>query len=165
MLKKLDPKKLKINPFTLMEDDWFLLTAGKKGDYNTMTCGWGTLGVLWNKPVAVVFVRPTRHTYKFANKNDHFTVSFFAEKHRPALKVCGSRSGRDCDKARESGLTPVATRLGNVYFKEARMMMECKKIYFGDLDPKRFLAPEIEKNYPKKDYHRFYIGEIRNIFA
>ena len=165
MLKKIDPRKLKLNPFTLMEDEWFLLTAGKKGDYNTMTCGWGALGYLWNKPIAVVFVRPTRHTYKFANKHDGFTLSFFGAKCRQALKICGSRSGRDCDKVKESGLTPAFTAKGNVYFKEARMVMECRKIYFDDLDPKRFLDPETGKSYPKKDYHRMYVGEIRNILT
>ena len=165
MLKKLDPKKLKVNPFTLMEDEWFLLTAGKKGDYNTMTCGWGTLGTLWSKPVAFVFVRPTRHTYKFANKYEDFTLSFFGKKCRPALKICGTKSGRDGDKVKEAGLTPVATPKGNVYFKEARMVLECRKIYFDDLDPKKFLAPGIEKNYPKKDYHRMYVGEIGSIFT
>jgi flavin reductase (DIM6/NTAB) family NADH-FMN oxidoreductase RutF len=165
MMKKTDPKKLKVNPFTLMENEWFLLTAGKKGDYNTMTCGWGMLGTLWNKPVAVVFVRPTRHTFKFANKYEGFTLSFFGRRYRPALNFCGSRSGRDCDKARETGLTPVYTPRGNVYFKEARMVLECKKIYFDDLDPGKFLTPEIIKNYPKNDYHRFYVGEVRNILT
>jgi len=165
MLKKLDPKKLKVNPFTLMEDEWFLLTAGKKGDYNTMTCGWGTLGTLWSKPVAFVFVRPTRHTYKFANKYEDFTLSFFGKKCRPALKICGTKSGRDGDKVRESGLTLAFTPKGNVYFKEARMVLECKKIYFDDLDPRKFLDPGTGKNYPQKDYHRFYVGEIRNIFT
>lgn len=164
MLKKLDPKKLKVNPFTLMENEWFLLTAGKKGDYNAMTCGWGMLGYLWNKPVAVVFVRPTRHTFKFANKYAGFTLSFFGRKCRKALKICGSRSGRDCDKVKEAGLTLGYTPNGNVYFQEARMVLECKKIYFDEIDPQKFLTPAIEKNYPQKDYHRFYVGEIRNIF-
>ena len=165
MLKKTDLKKLKVNPFTLMEDEWFLLTAGKKGDYNTMTCGWGTLGTLWSRPVAFVFVRPTRHTYKFANKCEGFTLSFFGRKYRPALNICGTRSGRDGDKVREAGLTPAFTPKGNVYFKEARMVLECRKIYFDDLDPGKFLDSGIGKNYPQKDYHRFYVGEIRNIFT
>jgi flavin reductase (DIM6/NTAB) family NADH-FMN oxidoreductase RutF len=165
MLKKIDPRNLKVNPFTLMEHEWFLLTAGKKGDYNTMTCGWGALGYLWNKPIAVVFVRPTRHTYKYANKYDEFTLSFFGRKCRKALSICGSRSGRDCDKVKEAGLTLGFTAQGNVYFQEARMVLECRKIYFDDLDPKKFLSSEIGESYPKNDYHRFYVGEIRNIFT
>lgn len=137
----------------------------KKGGLQHHDLRLGYPGVLWNKPIAVIFVRPTRHTYKFANKYDYFTLSFFSEKHRPALKFCGSHSGRDCDKAREAGLTAGFTPRGNVYFKEARMVLECKKIYFDDLDPKRFLDPGTEKNYPQKDYHRFYVGEVRNIFT
>ncbi len=163
--KKISFSSLKVNPFTLIAHDWFLLTAGKRGGFNTMTCGWGALGILWNKPVAFVFVRPTRHTYDFMNRSEKFTLSFFSEGHRPALKYCGSRSGRDCDKVKEAGLTPVFSKTGGIYFKEARMILECRKIYFDDLKPGRFLKKEIGKNYPQKDYHRLYVGEIESVWG
>jgi flavin reductase (DIM6/NTAB) family NADH-FMN oxidoreductase RutF len=155
---------LKVNPFDLMEHDWFLLTAGTKASFNTMTCGWGALGTLWNRPIALVFVRPTRHTYGFMNRADRFTLSFFPEKNRPALKFCGSHSGRDCDKVQQAGLTPVFSKTGFIYFREARMVLECRKLYFDDLKPNRFLEKAIERNYPGKDYHRFFVGEILNIW-
>lgn len=39
-------------------------------------------------------------------------------------------------------------------------MLACRKIYFQDISPERFLDPKIEDMYPQKDYHRMYAGEI-----
>jgi len=161
--RRIRPEAIRDNPFQAMEGDWFLLTAGTPKSYNTMTCGWGTWGILWSKPVVFVFVRPTRHTYGFANKYGTFTVSFFSKKYRKALQFCGSRSGRDCDKAAETGLTPAGAGNGSVFFKEARLVLECRKIYTQDLDPKKFLDPAIDKCYPKRDYHRMYVGQVTRV--
>ncbi len=152
--------ELNDNPFKLIADDWMLITAGGLKSYNTMTASWGALGELWNKKVCFCFVRPTRYTYQFMEREQTFTLSFFDEKYRAALDLCGSVSGRDVDKVSQAGLTPAVTKSGVVYFSEARLVMECHKIYTADLDPARFLIPEIERNYPKRDYHRMYIGEI-----
>jgi flavin reductase (DIM6/NTAB) family NADH-FMN oxidoreductase RutF len=159
-LKQIDPRKLSGNVFRMMGDEWFLFTAGTLNDYNTMTAAWGGLGYLWEKPVAIGFVRPQRHTFGFAERHGHFTFSFFGAKYRKALQFCGSHSGRDCDKAAQTGLTPRATRLGNVYFGQARLVLECRKIYWQDIDPGHFLAKELHKIYPGHDYHRMYVGEI-----
>ena len=161
--RRIKPEAIRDNPFQAMEGDWFLLTAGNPKSYNTMTCGWGAWGVLWSRPAVFVFVRPTRHTYGFANKNETFTVCFFTKKYRKALQFCGSRSGRDCDKAAETGLTPAAAGNGSVFFKEARLVLECRKIYTQDLDPKKFLDPAIDKCYPKRDYHRMYVGQVTRV--
>ncbi len=157
---QIDPCDIKDNLIKLIRDDWFLVTAGNLENYNTMTASWGSLGELWSRKVAFVFVRPTRHTYDFTEKYDSFTMSFFEESHRDALKFCGTKSGRDYDKAKECGLTPVSSESGSVYFSEARLVLDCRKIYNHDLDPKLFIDPTIDKEYPKKDYHRMYIGEI-----
>ena len=164
-LRKYDPGKLTDNVFRMMGDEWFLFTAGPLGDYNTMTAGWGGLGYLWEKGIAIGFVRPQRHTYRFTERYDHFTFCFFGARHRKALAFCGSHSGRDCDKAAATGLTPRATRRGNVYFEQARLVLECKKIYWQDIDPAHFLAKELHKVYPRHDYHRMYVGEIVSCLA
>jgi len=163
--RSITPEKITDNPFQSIENDWFLLTAGTIDSFNTMTCGWGAWGVLWKRPVVFAFVRPTRHTYGFANASDLFTVSFYDKRHRKALEFCGTHSGRDCDKAAEAGLTPAETERGAVYFREARLVLECRKIYDQDLDPARFLDNGIEANYPQKDYHRMYVGEVVNVMA
>jgi flavin reductase (DIM6/NTAB) family NADH-FMN oxidoreductase RutF len=163
--RAVDPFGLKDNVFKLIDRDWMLVTAGSLKSWNTMTASWGGLGVLWNKPVAFAFVRPTRHTYGFMEKADKFTLSFFPEKHREALLFCGTKSGRDCDKAKETGLVPVAPAPGAVSFEEARLVLVCRKLYTTDIDPARFLHPKLDRNYPKKDYHRLYIGEVVRCLA
>lgn len=165
-LKLIDPQEITENPFKLILKDWMLVTAGTLDSFNTMTAGWGGLGTMWSKNCASIVIRPTRYTYEFLERNENFTLSFFGDEYKPALNLLGSKSGRDTDKVAESGLTPVAGILpATVEFAEARMVMECRKIYFQDLDPANFLDPKIEDWYPEKDYHRLYIGEIINCLA
>jgi len=161
----ISPTEITDNVFKLLDKDWMLVTAGNLEDFNTMTASWGHLGILWNLPVAIAYIRPHRYTYQFANRYPEYTLSFFTETYRPILQFCGSRSGRDYDKVAETGLTPLATERGNVIFNEARMVLECRKIYQDDLKKKNFLLPEVaRKNYPKEDFHRFFMGEVVNVF-
>lgn len=161
-----DPLRIADNPFKLIGSDWMLVTAGAPEAYNTMTASWGGVGVLWNKNICWCVIRPVRYTYQFIEKADCFTLSFFEEQYRDALNLCGSKSGRDIDKAAATGLTPIAGKLpGTTTFQQARLVIECKKIYFQDLDPAHFLDMSIHGNYPQKDYHRMYVGEIVNCLA
>jgi flavin reductase (DIM6/NTAB) family NADH-FMN oxidoreductase RutF len=143
-----------------------LVTAGTLDDYNTMTASWGHMGIIWNLPIAIAWIRPQRYTYEFANRYEEYTLSFFTERYRTALQFCGTRSGREHDKAAETGLTPVETDRGNVIFEEARLVLECRKVYEDDLKKKNFLLPEVaKKHYPKNDFHKFYMGEIVNVLS
>jgi len=154
------------NVFKLIDKDWMLVTAGTLEDYNTMTASWGHMGIIWNLPVAIAWIRPQRYTYEFANRYEEYTLSFFTDRYRNALQFCGTRSGRDYDKAAETGLTPLETDRGNVIFEEARLVMECRKVYEDDLKKKNFLLPEVaKKHYPKNDFHKFYMGEIVNVMT
>lgn len=114
--------------------------------------------------MAFTFIRPSRYTLEFIEQRPTFTISFFDESHREKLAFCGSNSGRDCDKAAATGLTPIATDGGSVAFEEARLVLECRKLYFQDLNPDHFLVPEIEENYPEKDYHRMFVSEVMSVF-
>ena len=163
MFEKIDPKALDQNVFSLIGDQWMLITAGTKDQCNTMTASWGGLGVLWGKPVATVYIRPQRYTLEFVEREDTFTLCFFGEQYRKALALCGSKSGRDVDKVKECGFT-VATAEGAPYFEEADLVLVCKKAYWQDMDPTHFLDGEIDgKWYPQKDYHRIFIGEIETV--
>lgn len=157
---KVEPKELMENAFRLIGVDWMLITAGNPGSFNTMTASWGGLGVLWNKNVCFIFIRPQRFTYEFMERSEFFTLSFFEEKYRKALQFCGAHSGRDTDKVAKTGITPRSGEHGSVFFDEARVVMECRKIYFQDIQPENFLSPEIAPNYQSGDYHRMYIGEM-----
>ena len=163
--KSINPDQIIDNTFEMIRDDWMLITAGSPENFNTMTASWGAFGELWHKKVCFCFVRPTRHTYGFMESADTFTLTFFDEKYRDALKFCGTKSGRDYDKVAETGLTPVVSDSGSVYFAEARLVLECRKIYFTDLDPTHFIDAGIHEEYPEKDYHRMYIGEVINCLS
>ena len=133
----------------------------EKQDFNVMTVGWGGFGVMWAKPCVLVVVRPVRHTWQFMEKSDTFTLCAFSEEYRAMLAYCGSRSGRDGDKVKATGLTPIASKVASAPgFDEAELILECRKMYFDDMDPAHFLDPSLERHYPNKDYHRMYFGEI-----
>lgn len=162
MFDSISPHDIDDNIFKLIGTDWMLICAGTAGNYNMMTASWGTAGYLWKKPVAFVFVRPQRHTYSFMEKNASFTINFFDKASRDVLNICGTQSGRDIDKMNLPGLTPTESSRGSILFEEARLVLECRKIYYDDIKPEFFLAFDVEKIYPSKDYHRFYVGEIIN---
>lgn len=166
MFKNISPFEIDDNTFKLLDKDWMLVTAGKAGDVNTMTASWGHLGIIWHLPVAICYIRPQRHTFGFANRYDDYTLSFFEEKYRPILQFCGKKSGRDYDKFKETGLVPLETDSGNIFFEQARLVLECKKIYQDDFKPENFIRPEVaKKNYPKNDFHRFFYGEITRVLV
>ncbi len=158
--KIIKPEAITGNVFRMINLDWMLIAAGGLGSFNMMTASWGGMGVLWNKEVVFCFIRPGRYTFEFMEKYSYFTVGFFSLDYKKNLEFCGTKSGREINKMKESGLTPKQTERGVVYFEEARLVLECRKLYFQDLDSKNFLDKMIEANYPHKDYHRLYIGEI-----
>jgi flavin reductase (DIM6/NTAB) family NADH-FMN oxidoreductase RutF len=165
------------SPVQRIGGEWMLITVGNAiadaSDWNTMTASWGAFGVLWGKDVTFAFIRPTRRTRGFADKTPLFTLSFFGEKCRDALAFCGEKSGRDYDKATETGLTPIifgndvagGKAAGVIAFKEATDIIICRKIYVHDFDPVNFLDTEIAANYPQKDYHRMYVGEVLTLLT
>lgn len=163
--KEIKPVEIADNPIHLIGQEWMLITAGTPGDFNTMTASWGAFGELWFKPVCFCFVRPQRYTYAFLEEQAGFTLSFFNEKYKPQLNFCGSRSGREIDKAQACGLTPMAAANGSVFFDQARLVLECSKLYFQDLDPANMLDESVMKNYPKNDFHRMYVGEITRVLS
>ncbi len=162
---EIDVRSIQENVFRKIEEEWFLVTAGSGDKINTMTANWGGFGYLWHRNVCFIFVRPTRYTYEFTENNDLFTLSFFGNQYRSMLDFCGTKSGKDVDKIKECGLNPVELYPGAPAFNEADLVICCKKIYFQDINPNDFVDKKIEKNYPKKDYHRMYIGEILKVFS
>jgi flavin reductase (DIM6/NTAB) family NADH-FMN oxidoreductase RutF len=160
--------ELLVKAHHLWDKQWLLLTSGDfaTGRFNTMTVGWGSLGTMWGRPFAQVVVRPIRYTYQFMEEHDTFTLCAFPEDCRSALQLLGTKSGRDVDKIAEAGLTPIAsTRIAAPGFAEAELIIECRKIYWDDLDPTRFLNPDIERHYPQEAYHRIYFGQIVAIWG
>jgi flavin reductase (DIM6/NTAB) family NADH-FMN oxidoreductase RutF len=167
-LKQIQIQDLDLNILHQFDKRWFLLTCGdfETGKFNTMTISWGSLGTVWDKPFAQVFVRPTRYTFEFMNTYDSFTLCGFEKSHKSALDLIGSKSGREGNKIADAGLTPSkAASVKSPIFKEAELVLECRKMYWQDLDPTQFLFPELQRKYPKKDYHRVFFGEVLEVFG
>lgn len=159
-MNKIDIKSLQENAVSMFDDKWCLITAGNKDSYNTMTASWGAMGELWNKDVCFIFIRPQRYTLEFTEREELFTLSFFGEEYKKALAFCGRNSGRDCDKAKETGLTPMEID-GSMSFEESETVIVCKKLFYQDIDPQGFVDKTIDGVcYPEKDYHRMYVGEV-----
>ena len=150
-----------INFFNKIGSDWALLSASKDGKCNGMTVSWGGTGVLWGKNVFFCFVRPQRFTKTFTDVSDTITLSFFDEAKKDALKICGSKSGRDCDKLSLAGLTPIIGKMGEVDYEESRMTLVGRKLFAQDITEDSFACKNIISTwYPSKDYHTVYVCEI-----
>lgn len=160
MLTEFDIKTLSFNPFERIGKDWCLITAGTPESYNTMTASWGGVGILWGKEVVTCYIRPQRYTKEFVDREEYFTLSFFPDGYRNALSFCGTKSGRDYDKAAETGLTPLFTD-NTVAFEEANLVLVCRKLYAQSMTEESFVDREVlEKDYPNRDLHTVYVGEI-----
>lgn len=160
-MEEIDVAQLQVKGAGLWLKQWLLLTAGTLEDFNTMTVGWGSLGGMWGRPFVQVVIRPTRHTRSYMERYETFTLCAFPRQYKPALTILGTKSGRDSDKVADSGLTVVQSKIVEApAFKEAELILECRKTYWQDMDPEHFLDDSIEENYPQKDYHRIYFGEI-----
>lgn len=161
---KIPVEEIKDNPFTLIGKEWMLITAGDMSNFNTMTASWGGVGVLWKKNVCFLFVRKSRYTYEFLEKSDNITLSFFPEEYRKALSFCGTNSGREVDKCKETGLVPLETENGAVTFEQARLVLNCHKLYYQDITLDNALDDEIKANYSDGDMHRVYYCEITEAY-
>ena len=166
-VRSIAPTDLPDNFFSRIGEDWMLITAENPlGEANTMTASWGCAGILWNKPVAVCFIRPQRYTYGIVEDADTLSLSFFpAGAHRDALRYCGTQSGRDGDKFAATGLTLAHAENGTPYVSEANLVLVCRKLYADDLKKGCFIDPAMLKHYPADDFHRFYISEITEVLV
>ena len=158
----LSPQELGDNIFQLIGQDWMLITAGTPEACNTMTASWGAAGILWNKPIAIAYVRPTRYTYEFMEEQTHFSLSVLPDTYREALRVCGTKSGREMDKFAQTGLSVLDVD-GVPAVEQSRLILICRKLYVQDIRPENFVDPTLDSHYSANDYHRQYIGEIVDV--
>jgi flavin reductase (DIM6/NTAB) family NADH-FMN oxidoreductase RutF len=164
-VRRVPPDELRVKPFTIFDRQWALLVGGSARP-NPMTVSWGGLGTLWNRPVATVYVRPTRFTFGLLEAERVFTLNFLPERYRAALDLCGAVSGRDLDKWHATGLGKARSATVPVpRVAEAELALECRVLATLEVDPQRFLEPAIADLYPRKDYHRVFLGEVLAAFA
>ena len=162
--EKIDVKSLG-NAVKAIGDDWMLITVKdeEKGKVNAMTASWGTLGVLWNKPVCICFIRPERYTYSLLEKEKAFSIAFMKKDMRSALTVCGRQSGADCDKLSVCGLTTVELD-GISVIAEAQYALACRVLYEGAIEESGFIDKSLLSNYESAGYHGMFVCEILNAY-
>lgn len=171
LFEEIAPTDIPDNIIQLISNDWMLITAGNRDHFNTMTASWGAMGELWGKDAAFIFVRESRYTFDFLQKDSCFTLCFFPVENRDALKICGTRSGRDTDKVREAGLETVQSPTGNIAFGQARMIVECRKMFVQKMDRGNFM-PEYASSINPRYYtvedpadHHMFVGDIRKVWV
>lgn len=155
-------KEILFNPFSMIEDDWFLITSVNNGKVNTMTAASGALGHMFRKNVAYINVRPARYTHEFIEASGILSLSFFDNTavNKKILGYLGKVSGRDEDKIKKSGLT-LAFCNGVPYFEEAHTVFLCRCLFRQPYMSDGFMDKNVEDYYyPNRDYHDLYVCEI-----
>lgn len=169
-MKEISYKELKLNPVTMIADEWVELVTGKEGDkVNAMTLSWGEIGSLWGHgtgmPVVTIYVRPQRFSKILLDNEDYFTLCFFNGEHKKELAYLGSHSGRDEDKIKKIGFTSTSEK-DYSYINESSMVFVCRKLYRQTMKEECFIDKSIiEDCYPKKDFHDIYIAKIEKVFV
>jgi len=137
------------------------LILGSGENCNPMTIGWGSYGIMWNKPIFTIMVRPVRHSFTLLQNNQDFTINVPSDGMKKELGICGSLSGRDTDKLKECGFTTEKSESITVpYIKECPIHLECRTVFTNDVIAGSLKAEMIKLYYPHADLHRFYYGEI-----
>ncbi len=163
-MREVNINNFSIRIFESIGKDAFILASGNLNHHNCMTVGWASLGYLWRRPIAFVYVRPQRYTYQFMEKYDYFSLNFFKQEFNDVLQLCGTQSGRDINKMKLERITPVDYEGKAIYYNEAKTVVLCKKIFFQDIDPKNLLDNSVLNFYPFNDFHRIYYGEVIKIY-
>ena len=128
---------------------------------NTMTIGWATFGFIWQKPIMMVAVRSSRHTFGIIEKADDFTVTVPAGGMSKEIAFCGTESGRDVDKIKMCKLEIISgQKVVSPIIKTPGYHYECKIVYKSAMN-EAYLDKDYDSFlYQQKDYHTLYFGEI-----
>jgi flavin reductase (DIM6/NTAB) family NADH-FMN oxidoreductase RutF len=157
---------LEFNPFTKFSQEWAAIVTEANGKANAMTASWGSVGVLWGKNVACIYVRDSRYTKELLDNSDTFSINFFNDpKMKHTLSFLGKVSGRNEDKLTEARLH-VDHELNTPFLDEADFVIICKKMAATRITEDAFLDPTIKDQwYADGDMHTMYIGEIKDVLA
>ncbi len=137
------------------------LTVKSGNGINTMTIGWATIGWVWRKPIMMVAVRLSRHTFTIIETAEDFTVTIPSSNMKKELMFCGTKSGRDYNKFNECDLQTLdSQKVITPIIKAPGLHYECKIIFKSAMDPEYLNQDYDTALYPEKDYHTLYFGEI-----
>ena len=143
-----------------------LMTTKAEGQVDTMTIGWGTMGIQWGKPIFIAYVRESRYTKALVDKNPEFTINVpYGEYDKAILGFCGTKSGRDTDKIKELGLHLEEGETVSVpAVRELPLTLECKVIYKQEQIKEAIATDALARYYPEGDFHTAYYGQITDAY-
>jgi flavin reductase (DIM6/NTAB) family NADH-FMN oxidoreductase RutF len=151
---------------TMERDGILLVSQAHSGKPNAMAIGWGTIGIVWGKPMFVVLVRPSRYTYGCIEKVPEFTVNVPTPDMKEAVSFCGTRSGRDIDKFARMGFTALpSAEVSPPLIGECAIHYECRVVHRNDVQPDELARQIITGCYAQGDFHRVYFGEILRTYV
>lgn len=162
MFEEIKYNEIKENLGLRLSKSWALLTTGNLDNLNMMTISWGAFGELWYKDMVTVYIRQSRYTVELLDKEEYFTISFYDDKYKKQLGICGSKSGRDIDKVKEINFTKRYDKAP--YFEEANLVLICKKVAKTNMKNTEIYDNKIiEKEYGNEEYHYMYNGIIEKV--
>jgi flavin reductase (DIM6/NTAB) family NADH-FMN oxidoreductase RutF len=170
VFRQISPEEIADNVFTLVGKDFYAITAGKKDHYNSMAASGGGLGVHLMKPTTWCILRTSRYTLELLQQELTYTLSYFPDEYKRQLLFLGSSSGSDSQKMEETELTAMQTPSGNMSFREARMVIECRLMEVTTPAYEDFCTPEaqafVEESYTEPDANRKLVfGEITQVWV
>ena len=141
--------------------------ADRDGRPNIITLAWvGT--VCTNPPMVSISVRPERYSYPILKETGEFVINLTTKELAFATDYCGVKSGRDVDKFKEMGLTPIpASEVKAPMIKESPVNIECKVrqiLPLGSHD--MFLADVVAVHADEKymdEKHKFHLEKAEPI--
>lgn len=165
-MREIKAKEIKQNMFSMLHDNWGIVCAGEGESASGMTVSWGGTGIMWERPVVTIYIRPQRFTKTLIDANDRFSLSFLPEDMRNISQFFGRNSAADgIDKFAESGASAVFEE-EVPYVDGADMVFICRKLISGEFDPDRIYDSCNDSTYyPDKDYHTYYIAEIEKVLV
>jgi flavin reductase (DIM6/NTAB) family NADH-FMN oxidoreductase RutF len=169
LFKRISPEEMCDNVFTLMGKDYFVITAGREEHYNSMVGSGGGMGLLFKKPTMWCLFQATRYTLELIKLEQTYTLTYFPNEYREQMLFLGTKSGRDSKKMEEIQLTSVKMPSGNMSYKEARLIIECKLTQITTPNPEDFYTQDA-KNYIQdaykdaNDYRNYVFGEISDVW-
>ena len=159
---KIEPQDIE-NPIHLFAERHVAIATGQGDSVNAMTVSHGSIGQLWHRPVVSIYISSSRYTHELLMNNEYFTVNAFPEECDSVLQYLGTHCGRDGDKLSAAGLTLERTGLGNLTFREANLVIECRKIYAEPFVRERLDSTALSMLSNGTGMHTMFVGEIVNV--
>lgn len=170
LFTEISPEQISESVFKLVGKDYTVITSGSEQKYNSMVASDGGMGLLLGKPVTWCCLRANRYTLEFIRSTKTYTMTYFDDQYKDQFLLFGKKTGRNSNKMQESTLTAIATPLGNISYKEAKLIIECSLTEITTVNPEDFYNDDnkkfiVDAQKEVGDYHKIVIGNITKVWV